>query len=237
MYIYKITNTINGKCYIGQTRKSVEERFKEHMNDAKAGRGFYLQHAINKYGPENFKVEVLAEAGSLDELNRLEEFYIRKFDTVSTGYNLSYGGNSNTMDCPVTKDHHDQVMRSDDVRSRISATLKKKIKESGRSQEYAENLRKGLEAYTKTPKYAEDRAKFHLSPEHFRALNDAKNKAVYCINTDGDIVAEFSRVKDAAYWWYEQGYIVKNPYDLSNYIKKSAVEDKFIRGLKWVYRV
>lgn len=237
MYIYKITNKLNGKSYIGQTRKTVEERFNQHVRDAVNGHGFYVQNAIRKYGVENFMVEVLDTAKDEGELNRLEEYYIRKFNTVELGYNLSYGGYSNTMDCKKTKDHHDNVMRSDDVRSRISATLKKRIKESGRTQEYAENLRKGLEAYRKTPKYLEDKAKQHLSPEHFRALNDAKNKAVYCIDESGDIVAEFKRVKDAAYWWYDQGYKVKDPYDLCNRIKQSYKEDRFIRGLKWIYRV
>ena len=237
MFVYKITNIINGKCYIGQTRKSVEARFREHVNEANRGARFYLQSAIRKYGPENFRVETIATANNIDELNQLEEYYIRKFNTVETGYNLSYGGDSNTMDCKVTKEHHDKVMRSEDVRSRISQTLKRKIRESGRCEEYTNNLLKGLEAYRKTPKYQEDKAKFHLSSEHFRALNDAKNKAVYCINESGSIVAEFNRVKDAAYWWYNQGYKVKDPYDLSNRIKQSYKEDKFIRGLKWIYRV
>lgn len=237
MYIYRITNKLNGKSYIGQTRKTVEERFNQHIRDAANGHGFYIQNAIRKYGPENFSVETLATAENIDELNRLEEYYIRKFNTVELGYNLSYGGYSNTMDCKKTKDHHDRIMRSEDVRSRISATLKKKIKESGRTEEYVNNLRKGFEAYKKTLKYQQDKAKRHLSLEHFRALNDSKNKAVYCIDENEEIVAEFNRVKDAAYWWYNQGYKVKDPYDLCNRIKQSYKENRFIRGLKWIYRV
>ena len=237
MYIYKITNKVNGKSYIGQTRKTVEERFNQHVRDAMNGHGFYIQNAIRKYGVENFSVEVLATAEDIDELNRLEEYYIRKFNTVDLGYNLSYGGYSNTMDCKKTKDHHDNIMRSDDVRSRISATLKKRIKESGRTQEYAENLRKGFQSYKNSEKFKQDCSKRHLTPEHFRALNDAKNKSVYCIDESGKVIAEFDRVKDGAYWWAEHGYKVKNPYSLSDMIKKSYVQNIFIRGLKWIYRV
>lgn len=237
MVVYKITNTINGKMYVGQTRKNVEDRFRQHINDAIAGRGHYLHRAIRKYGIDNFTIEVLAETDDENELNRLEEYYIRSLRTVECGYNLSYGGDSNTMDCPKARSRHDAVMRSEEVRAKISASIKKQIYESGRTQEYAKNLLDGLAAYRQTSKYLADKAKFRLSPEHYKALNDAKNKAVYCINTDGEIVAEFSRVKDGAYWWYENGYIVKDPYDLCNVIKKSYKEDRFIRGLKWIYRV
>ena len=51
------------------------------------------------------------------------------------------------------------------------------------------------------------------------------------------MIAEFERVKDAAQWWYEQGYIVKDVSQLCDRIKQSYREDKYIKGIKWVYRV
>ena len=69
MIIYKITNLINGKKYIGQTVNSVEKRFNDHSNP---NNDCYLGRAIRKYGKENFKVELVCKANSLKELNERE---------------------------------------------------------------------------------------------------------------------------------------------------------------------
>jgi len=70
-FIYKITNTLNQKVYIGQTKRKVGIRFKEHMAHSKE-KSTYLAHAINKYGVLNFKVEVLEECDD-DVLNEKEK--------------------------------------------------------------------------------------------------------------------------------------------------------------------
>ena len=58
-YIYKITNQINGKIYIGKTLKTIEERFKEHCNNYKKERNEKrpLYSAMNKYGIKNFDIQ------------------------------------------------------------------------------------------------------------------------------------------------------------------------------------
>ena len=97
--IYKITNKINGKIYIGQTIKSLKERWSGHLTSAHhpqprhAHIGLYL--AINKYGAENFDLEVIDEANSEEELNEKEIYWIRYFDSYNTGYNMTTGGNQN----------------------------------------------------------------------------------------------------------------------------------------------
>ena len=54
-YIYKITNLVNGKSYVGQTIRTIEERWKQHIKDSKGNKDdFYLHRAIRKYGKENF---------------------------------------------------------------------------------------------------------------------------------------------------------------------------------------
>lgn len=239
MYIYKITNLLNGKVYIGQTRRTVEQRYKEHIQCAIRGDGFYLACAMRNYGIDNFKVETIASTDNLERLNELEKFYIREYksDSDKFGYNLSPGGDSNTMDSPIIKAKHDDKMRTEDVRKRIGNTVRRKIIESGRKDEYCKNLRNGFNNYLKSDKFKEDSKKRHLTPEHYRALNDAKNKSVYCINESGVTVAEFGRVTDAAKWWLENGYTVKNYDQLMDRIKQSAKENRYIKGLKWVYRV
>nr|DAQ11211.1 MAG TPA: intron associated endonuclease [Bacteriophage sp.] len=237
MFIYLIKNNINGKQYIGQTRRSIEQRMCEHQRDAISGRGHYISHAIAKYGWDNFTVNVLAETDSIDELNRLEEYYIRKYNTVECGYNLCYGGNSNTMDCEVSKSIHDEKMNSDDVKSRISSTMKSRLSsDKTLHTKYVNNLLSGMFAYRQTDKYKEDLRNRKLSPEHYKALNDAKNKEVYCVDESGNEVARFKRVKDAAVWWWHNGYsTVKRPDILMDRIKESSKCNKYIRGLKWIY--
>lgn len=85
--IYKITNNINGKSYIGQTVRSVEVRIKEHIR-----KSCIMSRAFKKYGIENFTIEIIDSAYSEEELNKKEIYWISKFDTFKNGYNLCEGG-------------------------------------------------------------------------------------------------------------------------------------------------
>lgn len=80
--IYKITNKINGKSYVGQS-KNIEERWRHHRS-SKLKYPLYL--AFQKYGLENFTWEVLEECSIL-ELNEKELYYIKKYDSTNFGYN------------------------------------------------------------------------------------------------------------------------------------------------------
>jgi hypothetical protein len=87
MVIYKITNLINGKIYIGQT-KSVGIRFKCYW-----GSGKLIRLAIKKYGKENFKKEIIEECNTKEELNIREIFWIKELNTKApNGYNILKGG-------------------------------------------------------------------------------------------------------------------------------------------------
>lgn len=94
MFIYKITNLINGKIYIGQTTTTLEKRWKRHTwTCTQKNPRMAITHAINKYGKENFTIELIYTASSISELNEKEIFYIKLFDSLSpNGYNLSIGG-------------------------------------------------------------------------------------------------------------------------------------------------
>jgi group I intron endonuclease len=97
--IYKITNTINTKVYIGQTVKCIKARFGEHVSHAKNGyRMTAIHRAIRKYGKENFTIEQIDAADSKEELNIKEEYWIKFHKCVSpNGYNLKNGGNNNSL--------------------------------------------------------------------------------------------------------------------------------------------
>lgn len=92
-YIYKITNLINGKSYIGKTLSTIEERWKEHCRDARRERCEKrpLYSAINKYGIENFKVEQIEECDD-NIVNEREVYWIEYFGTFKNGYNATIGG-------------------------------------------------------------------------------------------------------------------------------------------------
>lgn len=92
-YIYKITNLINQKSYIGLTHRTPELRWKEHIDITygEKGRRHHLHNAILKYGLENFEFKILEEV-SEDELNNREKYWIKYYDTYDNGYNETYGG-------------------------------------------------------------------------------------------------------------------------------------------------
>lgn len=91
MIIYKVTNTLNGKVYVGQTVKTLKERWAKHLSDKSGCLG--IKSALKKYGPENFTIEQIDQAESLEELNKKESEWIAIIGSLSPfGYNLTTGG-------------------------------------------------------------------------------------------------------------------------------------------------
>lgn len=102
-YIYKITNKVNHKIYIGLTQLTVEERWDSHIKTAHAPSSkdynALFKKAIRKYGVDGFTVETIDEADSLEELKEKEIYWIAyyhsyAFDADGWGYNSTRGGDS-----------------------------------------------------------------------------------------------------------------------------------------------
>ena len=101
-YIYKITNKINGKSYIGQTITPIRVRMYKHYSQSKiATTG--VDYAIQKYGRENFTVEQICKCDDND-LDHLERYYIDYYDTYNNGYNLTIGGQDTSTKLPLDTD-------------------------------------------------------------------------------------------------------------------------------------
>lgn len=90
-FIYKITNDINQKVYIGMTERTIEERFKEHCREYKQRRCEKrpLYSAMKKYGPEHFHVELVEETNNPEER---EQYWIKYYNSYKEGYNATIGG-------------------------------------------------------------------------------------------------------------------------------------------------
>lgn len=87
--IYKITNSINDKVYIGQTWQALNQRFNEHKSKSKCHK---LKNTFNKYGISNFKIELIVTANDQMTADYLENFWINTYDSIKSGYNIQNGG-------------------------------------------------------------------------------------------------------------------------------------------------
>jgi len=91
--IYKATNNVNGKVYIGQTTLKFNLRLNRHRHDARHKPKTLIGRAINKYGEHNFKWVTIDHCDSKEELNEMEFHYIKQYNSFKpNGYNMTLGG-------------------------------------------------------------------------------------------------------------------------------------------------
>lgn len=97
MLIYKITNNINGKIYVGQTKHTLKTRFGAHKRSSRRKEvKSLISKAIKKYGEENFSIEQIDTAKNLTCLNKKEIFWIKSLNSQKPeGYNILKGGKTN----------------------------------------------------------------------------------------------------------------------------------------------
>lgn len=93
LIVYLIRNTLNGKCYIGKTTRTLRERWLEHCRDARNFRACLPMYVdIRLHSPSAFAVEVLGEAKCQRDLNRMERKFIRLYHAQTEGYNQASAG-------------------------------------------------------------------------------------------------------------------------------------------------
>ena len=90
--IYKVTNNLNKKCYVGQTIKTAKTRWNEHISAAKRDEGYLLGRALRKYKTENFTWEVIVDKIPDYFLDSFERYWIYFYDAYTIGYNCDAGG-------------------------------------------------------------------------------------------------------------------------------------------------
>lgn len=104
--IYKITNKVNHKTYIGFTTSTLEKRWQSHCYNAKSGNNGFFSRAIRKYGASAFFKEVITESDNIDFLLKImETAYVTLFNSNDTryGYNMTQGGEGAVISKEVRK--------------------------------------------------------------------------------------------------------------------------------------
>ena len=131
MIIYKVTNLVNQKVYIGQSINSLEQRKAEHYKDAKRTDRptVYFHNALLKYDWKYFKWEVIEEVDNINALNEREIYWISFYNSTNKnkGYNLKSGGKNGGTCCEETK-----------------AKIGKTTKDKWKNPEIASKMKKGL---------------------------------------------------------------------------------------------
>jgi group I intron endonuclease len=233
-YIYKITNKISKKCYIGITKEDTpEKRWNAHIHTLKNNKGCpALKDAIKSYGVENFKFEVLIICFD-EDLYTFESEYIKKYNSmVPNGYNILPGGQcgggfkgkkhkkesidkmvegvkkfreANPDHFETYRERHKDAMAKIDLSSRLRNSEKfKKAKEEGRlgakahkegtlSEQTKQKIRESV------TKYFQENGPDECNIEkHRNAMAKATGKPVIQYTKEGDFVAKYISIKDAA---------------------------------------
>ncbi|MDY0198921.1 MAG: GIY-YIG nuclease family protein [Tenuifilaceae bacterium] len=181
-YIYRITNLVNNKSYVGKTSQKIEVRFNEHVRESKKERSEKrpLYEAIQKYGAENFIVELIEECSG-DDINEREIFWISKLETFKTGYNITLGGDGTRL--YNYKDIADKYLEI---------------------QNQAEVAR-FFNCDVKVVKHACDECKILLKTGA-EIARENKSKKVQMFSLNQDFLRQFSSIMEASIWLKENSF-------------------------------
>ena len=161
--VYCITNLVNGKRYVGQT-KNLARRKKQHFTEAPKRCDHPMARAVRKYGRENFEIKVIEECGD-DVVDDRERYWIAAYRTTEYdfGYNCEDGGNackslSEETKRKIAESHRRyEASLTEEQRAQRSQRLKQRRKLTPEEREHASAIRKGV------PKSAEHKAKIAAS--------------------------------------------------------------------------
>lgn len=122
-YLYRITNCVNGKIYIGQTIQPDKRWYQHKVSAVKPV--MIISHAIKKYGNDAFEFEVIAACKSCEDANHTETFLVQQYDClVPKGYNVAPGG----MNAPKTEEWKQKLRdhwADPEYKEKVSAAISK----------------------------------------------------------------------------------------------------------------
>jgi group I intron endonuclease len=191
--IYRATNIINGKCYIGQTITPFTKRKGYHINASKRLRkksecieneeainGVYFHNALKKYGIENFKWEVIYECdeGMLDMMETFKIMVNHSHYLEGKGYNMTWGGGSisgykHTEEAKKKMSEKRKSIMTDEMRKKIGETSKGR-KHSKETKEKLSEMNKGrIFSAEHKKKLSEVRKGIQYSAETIKKMSEA----------------------------------------------------------------
>lgn len=171
--VYKITNKITGKVYIGITNQGAGARYRHHWYEARIGEPSPIHRSMAKYGEENFTLEILETVDTYDELKEKEKYWIKFYDSMNRekGYNLTEGG-----DGTFGRLHSEET--------------KEKIRQKAIGRKASEETKKKLSEVQK--KYSEQH---RAHADKIRVLN---YKPIEVFDLEGNKIEEFETTKQCA---------------------------------------
>ena len=178
--IYKYTNSVNGKVYIGQTSKTLQERAQSNGNNYKESKRFH--NAIKKYGWDAFVPSIIDYADTVEEANAKEIYYISEYKSTDTkfGYNISRGG-----DCKIMSDETKKLI-SDKAKERYKDPTKNPMYNKKHSDE-AKRKQRECKLGAKNPMYG------HHWNENQKKYCSTKGKKLNLTDQQREAIRERSR--------------------------------------------
>lgn len=188
--VYMHQNKINGKKYIGITGDIPEKRWRN-------GKGYdknpYFDHAIQKYGWDNFEHIILYEGLTKEEAENLEIETIAKYDTTNSekGYNLQHGGNVRRRNHIYQYDRHNGCFIDEYTNL---AEINNKLGFSSSIGDVCKGRRKTAHGYYWSYIYLGDR----LSDDVLNWINDGSEKAIAQYDLDGNFIRVYKSKTEAS---------------------------------------
>ena len=140
MLVYLVTNKINGRQYVGQTSKTLDARWADHINVRNRPSCSYLHNAILKYGSEQFEIETLIVVDTKAQMDVYEKVFIKALNTKApNGYNLTEGGDG-VVGYVFTEEQRRKVSEGQ-IGRKMSAKAKQKLLERNQGNKFSQGVR------------------------------------------------------------------------------------------------
>lgn len=215
--VYIITNTINNKQYIGYTTKGLSHRWNMHIKNAYVNNvQTYLYNAMRCYGLINFSIKVLEECDNYNDAINGEKFYIEKYDTFNTGYNMTLGGDGGLTTRHWTIEQHQEYSQK--------RSIMNKKENNGRWSGYSDD---------QLVLFGVDMVKIYGICGHSRWRQYAKQHSLPITFSKNRFDGSFTKFKQIVQLKCDELNI---PYQLC-YIKTQEHKDKLSKSsprLKWI---
>ncbi len=233
--IYKITNSINNKIYIGQTTRGFLERYSEYksdFNNRSKSSNIYLYNSFLKYGFDNFKFEIIDTADTIEILNEKEIHYINKYNTTDRnfGYNLHEGGRNSLLSeetkLKMSISRKGKPKTKEWIEKAIAPAGSEEAKKYGRpkTDEEKQYLSENSPKYWEGKKRTSETIKKVSESKKLAGVKPPNSMKMVMVNSDGNLVKIYESARDCS---FDSGYSYYQIYDRLSGKYENNLEHKF----------